>query len=73
MLVFAACEKGSYIMLKEKFYDNNHMYVAVLENDTFIIAYEDGTAADLNGNRYQLISHLDENNETVTDGWQLIN
>lgn len=59
-------------MLKEKFYDNNHMYVAVLENDTFIIAYENGTATDLNGNRYQLISHLDENNETVTDGWQLI-
>lgn len=59
-------------MLKEKFYDNNHMYVAVLENDTFIIAYEDGTAKDLYGNRYQLISHLDENNETVTDGWQLI-
>ncbi len=59
-------------MLKEKFYDNNHMYIAVLENDTFIIAYEDGTAKDLYGNRYQLISHLDENNETVTDGWQLI-
>lgn len=73
VLVFAACEKGSYTMLKEKFYDNNHMYVAVLENDTFIIAYEDGTATDLNGNRYQLISHLDENNETITDDWQLIN
>lgn len=48
------------------------MYIAVLENDTFIIAYEDGTATDLNGNRYQLISHLDENNEIVTDGWLLI-
>lgn len=71
-MVFAVFKKGSYIMLKEKFYDNNHMYVAVLENDTFIIAYEDGTATDLQGNRYQLISHLDENEETVTDGWQLI-
>ncbi len=71
-MVFAVFKKGSYIMLKEKFYDNNHMYVAVLENDTFIIAYENGTATDLQGNRYQLISHLDENEETVTDGWQLI-
>ncbi|MBQ2964326.1 MAG: hypothetical protein IJE14_06650 [Clostridia bacterium] len=59
-------------MLKEKFYDNNHMYIAVLENDILIIAYEDGTAKDLNGNRYRLISHLDENDETVPDGWQLI-
>ena len=59
-------------MLKEKFYDNNHMYISVLENDVLIIAYEDGTATDLKGNRYQLISHLDENDEAVTDGWQLI-
>lgn len=48
------------------------MYIAVLENDVLIIAYEDGTATDLKGNRYQLISHLDENDEAVTDGWQLI-
>ncbi len=59
-------------MHKETFIDNNHMYVAVLDNGAFIIAYEDGTATDLNGNRYQFLSHLDENEETVTDGWQVI-
>lgn len=59
-------------MLKEIFYDNDHMYVAQLENSVYILAYDDGTATDLNGNRYKLISHLDENNETVTDGWQPI-
>lgn len=56
-------------MMKEIFYDNNHMYVAVLENGAFIIAYEDGTAVDLHGRKYQLVSHIDENSETVIDGW----
>lgn len=57
-------------MHKETFIDNNHMYVAVLDNGAFIIAYEDGTAKDLQGNRYRLVSHLDENDEVITDGWQ---
>lgn len=60
-------------MMKEIFYDNNHMYVAVLENGAFIVAYENGTAVDLPGRKYQLVSHIDENSETVIDGWQLIN
>ena len=60
-------------MLKEKFYDNNHMYVAVLENDTFIIAYEDGTAKDLQGNLYRHICEYDENENIIADGWQPIN
>ena len=34
-------------MFKEIFCDNNHMYAAVLDNGSFIIAYEDGTATDL--------------------------
>lgn len=58
-------------MYKEIFYDNNHIYVAVLDNGTFIIAYEDGTAKDLQGNRYRLVSHLDENDEAIADGWRL--
>ena len=60
-------------MIKEIFYDNSHMYVAVLENGAFIIAYEDGTAIDLRGQKYRLISHLDENNDTVADGWLPVN
>ena len=49
------------------------MYVAVLENGAFIIAYEDGTALDLHGRKYQLVSHIDENSEIIIDGWQSIN
>lgn len=49
------------------------MYVAVLENGAFIIAYEDGTAIDLQGRKYHLVSHIDKNSETIIDGWQLIN
>lgn len=48
-------------MMKEIFYDNNHMYVAVLDNGAFIIVYENGTALDLQGQKYKLISHIDEN------------
>ncbi|MBQ3604303.1 MAG: hypothetical protein IJA02_10715 [Clostridia bacterium] len=58
-------------MLKEIFYDNNRMYVAVIENGAFIIVYENGTALDLQGQKYKLISHIDENSETVIDCWQL--
>ena len=58
-------------MLKEIFYDSNHMYVAQLENGVYILAYEDGTATDLQGNCYRLVSHLDENENVITDGWQL--
>ena len=60
-------------MHKEIFFDNKHIYVAVLDNGVFIIVYEDGTAKDLQGNRYRLISHLDENDEVIVDGWQLEN
>ena len=59
-------------MLKEIYYDSNHMYVAKLENGEFIIAYENGAATDLSGRRYRLISHLDENEEVITDGWEPI-
>ena len=47
------------------------MYVAVIENGAFIIVYENGTALDLQGQKYKLISHIDENSETVIDCWQL--
>lgn len=58
-------------MYKEIFYDNNHMYVAVLENGIFIIAYEDGTATDLQGRRYKHITEFDENDVLISDGWEL--
>lgn len=58
-------------MLKEIFYDSNHMYVAVLDNGSFIIAYEDGTAADLQGRRYRHITEYNENEDIISDGWEL--
>ena len=70
---FAALKKGSYIMLKEISYDNTHSYVAVLDNGTFIIAYGDGTAKDLQGNLYRHICEYDENENIIADGWQPIN
>ena len=57
-------------MLKEIFYDNDHMYVAQLENSVYIIAHEDGTAIGSDGNHYRLISHIDDNDEVIVDGWQ---
>lgn len=60
-------------MLREIFYDNNHMYVAVLDNGSFIIAYEDGTAVDLQGNKYRHITEYDDDENIITDGWELIN
>ena len=58
-------------MFKEIFYENNHMYVAVLENGAFIIAYEDGTAIDLQGRKYIHITEFDENDVMISDGWKL--
>lgn len=59
-------------MHKEIFCDNNHMYVAVLDNGSFIIAYEDGTATDLNGNRYRLIIQYDDDENIISEAWQLV-
>ena len=59
-------------MLREIFYDNNHMYVAVLDNGSFIIAYEDGTAVDSEGRKYRHITEYDEDENIITDGWELV-
>ena len=59
-------------MHKEIFYDNNHMYVAVLDNGSFIIAYEDGTATDLQRRKYRHVTEYNENEEIISDGWELI-
>ncbi len=59
-------------MLKEIYYDSAHAYVAKLENGEFIIAYENGTAIDLNGHKYRIVSHIDENEEVIVDGWEPI-
>ena len=57
-------------MYKGVFYDNDHIYVAVLDNGSFIIAYEDGTAIDLYGNRYRHVCRYDEDENIISDGWK---
>ena len=58
-------------MLKEIFHDSKHMYVAKLENGTFIIAYENGTAVDLSGRKYRHIAEYDGDENMTADGWVL--
>ena len=46
------------------------MYKARLENGVVIYAFEDGTASGSDGNKYRVVTHLDEDDEVVTDGWE---
>ena len=48
------------------------MYTAELDNGVTIDAYADGTADGDDGNRYRLVSHLDEDEEVIIDGWEMI-
>ena len=66
--------KGNAIMLlQEKTYIKKpYMYTAELDNGVTIDAYADGTAVGDDGNRYRLVSHLDEDEEVIIDGWEMI-
>ena len=58
-------------MLTEiSFEREKYMYTAILSNGDRILAFEDGTARGDSGNTYRLISHLDEDEEVVIDGWE---
>lgn len=61
------------MLLQEKSYEvKPYMYTAELENGVIITAYEDGTADGSDGNKYRLLSHLDDEEEIIIDGWELI-
>ncbi len=49
-----------------------YMYTAQLENGIVIHAFDDGTATGSDGNVYRVVTHLDEEEEVVTDGWELL-
>ncbi len=51
-----------------------YMYTATLSNGDVVIALEDGFARSINGNgnRYRIVTHLDENEEVIVDGWELV-
>ena len=50
-----------------------YMYTALLDNGVTITAYSDGTAEGSDGNTYRIISHLDDDEEVVVDGWKNMN
>lgn len=60
-------------MLTEISYQReDYMYTATLSNGDRIIAFSDGTARGDSGNKYIIITHLDENEEVIIDGWKQI-
>ena len=60
------------MLLKESSYIvRPYMYSAELENGVTITAFEDGTADGSDGKRYRLVSHLDEEDDVVIDGWEV--
>lgn len=61
-------------MLTEiSFTKEQYMYTAVLSNGDRILAFADGTARSDSGRNYRIITHLDENEEVIVDGWEEIN
>ena len=73
-MAFAISEKERKIMLTEiSFTKEQYMYTAVLSNGDRILAFADGTARGDSGREYRIITHLDENEEVVVDGWEEIN
>ena len=59
------------------FYEISHKnlgytHTATLENGVTIICYEDGTAHGSDGRNYRVVTHLDEEEDVVVDGWEPI-
>ncbi len=51
----------------------DYMYTATLSNGDRVIAFADGTGRGDSGKEYRIITHLDENEEVIIDGWEEIN
>lgn len=49
-----------------------YMYTAKLENGVTIHAFDDGHAIGSDGKTYCIVSHLDDEEEVVTDGWEMV-
>ncbi|MBQ3604599.1 MAG: hypothetical protein IJA02_12245 [Clostridia bacterium] len=60
------------MLLKSVFFDSTHEYIAKLENGVFIMGYSDGTATGTDGNRYRHIVELDDDENIIKDGWEII-
>ncbi len=57
---------------KSVFFDSSHEYVARLDNGAYIIGFSDGTAVGTDGRKYRHIVQLDDDDNIIEDGWQLI-
>ena len=57
------------------FYELSHKnlgytHTAHLENGVILTCYEDGTADGSDGRKYRVVTHLDEEEDVVVDGWE---
>ncbi len=59
------------IFREKTYYKKLYMYTATLDNGVSVDAYADGTGKGDDGNSYRLVSHLDEDEDVVIDGWEL--
>lgn len=60
------------MIFKEKsYYKKPYMYTALLDSGVSVDAYADGTGRGDDGNSYRLVSHLDEDEDVVIDGWEM--
>lgn len=46
-----------------------YMYTALLDNGDTVYAFDSGIGVGKSGKTYRLVSHLDENEDVVVDGW----
>lgn len=49
-----------------------YTHTATLENGVTITCYEDGMAEGSDGRKYRVVTHLDEEEDVVVDGWEPI-
>ncbi len=49
-----------------------YTHTAILENGVRIHCYDNGTAQGNDGRIYRVVTHLDEEEDVVVDGWEPI-
>lgn len=72
-MAFAISEKERKMLYEISYIKEDYMYTASLSNGDRIIAFANGTARGDSGRNYRIITHLDENEEVIIDGWEEIN
>ena len=59
------------------FYELEHkilgyMFTIKLENGVTLHTFDNGTGIGSDGKNYRVVTHLDEEDEVVTDGWEAV-